>query len=221
MPQLTVTGKRLRIGVRYTSVFFPFDGTLFLEAVEKLGYTLTGDLTDLVPGRRISVDGIIARKGPLAIRLHTDRNTIVVQGPGVNDILDEVDSIESRLKDDLGFDRSGLLDFYEFTAYFLIRSEKSPLESWYAHLAATEIMQSISKVFDGEVYPFGLRLGLKDLDPNQGQWLDVNILPAFTPAGDQYLVDVVFRDAARDKVFDFARNAQNSVLALLSKVEEV
>jgi len=220
MSQLTVQSRSANISVSFSSLFFPFDVALFLEAVSRLEYGLTDVAQPLVtPGQRVRGDAVVARKGPFSIRLDMDRNTISVRGPDVNGILAEMEAIQSRLEQDLGFHGADLDPYYEFTASHVVRSKKRTLDSWYPHFESVPILEDISEVFGKQVLPFGLRLGFKDHDPTKTQWFDVNIRPAITPALDQYLLDTVIRNPDRDIVFSFARKLEDRLLAVLSKAE--
>jgi hypothetical protein len=221
MGTLKATYRNLSLAVRYNSVLFPFDVTQFLRALSRQGFILPEELMQPVPlGRRLDVSGFVARKGEIAVRIDTKRHIVAVNTIDVKTVVTEMDVVDSLLSDELDFDGSDLVQFYEFSAGLTTKAKRNPLDSWQTHFSQIPIINEFSKILGAEVSPLGLRLSESGQVPNQPDWFDIRIAPLIQSAENYHFVEVVFRNSQRDKVFDFARGFEDTLIALLSLVEQ-
>ena len=221
MGTLQATYRNLSLAVKYASIFFPFDIIQFLQALSRQGFVLPEELMQPIPlGRRLDVSGFVARKGEVAIRIDTSRQVVAVNAMDVKSVVAEVDGVESLLKDELAFDSSGLVQYYEFLAGLTVKAKRSPLDSWNAHFSQVPIINEFSEVLGTEVSPLGIRLAASKQAPNQSDWFDIRIVPLFRSAENHHLIEAVFRHSHRNKVLGFARRFEDTLTALLSLVEQ-
>ena len=218
---LKATYRNLSLAVKYGSVLFPFDVTQFLQTLSKQGFILPEELMQPVPfGKRLDVSGFVARKGEITVRINTNRYVVAVNAADVKTVVTEMDAVDSLLGNELDFDSSGLVQFYEFSAGLTTKAKRSPLDSWHTHFSQVPIINEFSKILETEVAPLGFRLSESGQTPNQPNWFDIRIAPLIQSAENYHLVEVVFRNSDRDKVFDFARGFEGTLIALLSLIEQ-
>jgi hypothetical protein len=221
MGTLKATYRNLSLAVKYSSVLFPFDVTQFLQALSRQNFVLPEELMQPVPhGGRLKVSGRIARKGEVAIQVDTDRQVVAVNAADVKTVVTEMNAVDSLLSDELNFDSSDLVQYYEFLAGLTTKAKRNPLDSWHTHFSQVPIINEFSKILKTEVSPLGLRLSASGQVPNQPNWFDIRIVPLVQSAKNYHLIEVVFRNSHRDPVFDFARGFEDTLIALLSQVEQ-
>jgi len=218
---LKATYRNLSLAVKYSSVLFPFDVTQFLQALSRQNFVLPEELMQPVPpGRRLNVSGFVARKGEVAVRIDTDRQVVAVNSADVKTVVTEMNAVDSLLSDELDFDCSDLVQYYEFVAGLTIKAKRNPLDSWHTHFSQVPIINEFSKILETEVSPLGLRLSASGQIPNQPNWFDIRIVPLVQSAENYHLIEVVFRNSRRDPVFDFVRGFEDTLIALLSLIEQ-
>lgn len=214
---------RLSLAVKYETVLFPFDVAQFLRALPRQGFFLPESLEEAtlaIPIRaRIEPSGIVAKKGEITVRLDVDRRVLGVLSLDPEATLTEMESLESLLRDELGFDSPTVAQYYEFLGSVSIHAQRSPLESWTAHLAQVPVVEQASKLIGTEVSPFGLRLAPAGGVPNQLDWFDIRIEPRVQAPTEYHYADMVFRHPARDRVFAFVGNLDHLLEELVSLVE--
>ena len=221
MATLGVGYRQLSIAVKFSSVLFPFDTIQLLRTLSKQGFVLPEQISRPVTiGMRLEISGIVGRKGEVSVRVDEPRQVLGVSGPDTKSVLTEMDSLESTLKAELGFDSSSSAHYYEFLASLIMRANKNPLESWQSHFAQTPILRKISEVVGSEVSVFGLRVGSKGEVPNQANWFDIRIEPLVQSAKEHHSIEVVFRHSRRGEVIAFVRKFDDMLTAILSLVEK-
>lgn len=212
--------RQLSLAVKYNTVLFPFDTVLFLQAISKQGFILSDEIGPIPSGARLQLRGRVATKGDISIRVDTDRHIVAVEVLNPESAIEQLDLIESLLHDDLAFDSSGLIHFYEFGSDLVVKSVKNPLESWQTHFAHVPVIEKISNILGRETALYGVTVALKGADPNQSNWFDLRINPQILSATNNYAVKVVFRDAERDEVIGFVRGFEDTLSKLLAIVEQ-
>ena len=222
MARPTINYRHLTLAIKYASVLFPFDVALFLRSLSKEGFMLpesTGPVPQVPLGRKLE-GKINMMKGDVSVRVDTERYILVVQALDVGDVLAEMDTIESLLRNEFGLDNPNLAHYYEFVAGFTIRAEKNPMESWYNHFGQAPLVREFSEALGMNVSPFGIRLSVREEPPNQVDWFEIRFEPLIQSATTHHMVEVVFRNSLRDKVFDFAEKFEDSVYSLVSLVDQ-
>jgi hypothetical protein len=214
---------RVALTVRYESVLFPFDALAFTLSLSKLDFFLPEKLDEAIAslplGARLEPSGTIARKSDTIVRLNTDRQVLGVYGTSSQQCLQQMDGIESLLKEEFGVDSPAHALFYEFLADLTVAADSSPLQRWASLLAPVPLIQEVSELLGVQMCPFGLRLVPKGSVPNQIDWFDMRIEPQVHSPEEKYYVNVVYRKASREAVCGFARDFDQTLQGLFNLVE--
>lgn len=221
MGSRTYVYTQLYLSVKYDTVLFPFDVVAFIRGLPGRGYILSERFDTPIPlGTRLSASGIVARRGDTGIRLETERQIVGVSATDITTLMQELDAVESIIKEDLDLDNSAIARYYEFLSGFTVKAEKNPLIGWKNLFENTPIIGKFSEVIGDRVSPFGIRVTPSEESPNQAKWVDIHIEPHVQSPESRHQVEVVWRHPDRDKVYNFVKGFEDLIDSLLSLVEE-
>jgi len=215
---------RVSLSVRYKTVFFPVDTLRLLMMLREEGFILPDRLEQAVLAAplnaRVEASGLVARRGDIAIGINMDRLVLVVHASGPQEAASEMDALESILRDRYAVDSPSLAQFYELLTDATIKAGPNPLQSWISHLREVRFLAEASQLVGQDVAAYGLRLVPTGQVPDQADWFDIRIEPRVLSPTDYHSVSVVFRNAVRETVFEFARNLDQTLDSLVHLVEE-
>ena len=215
---------RVSLSVRYKTVFFPVDTLRFAVTLREAGFILPDRLEQAVLasplGARVEPSGLVARRGDIAIGTNPDRLVLMVHAPDPQEAATEMDSLESILRDRYAVDSPALAMFYELLTEATVKAGRNPLQSWISHLGQVRFLGEASHIVGQDVAPYGLRLVPAGQIPDQADWFDIRVEPRVLAPAEYHSLSIVFRNAVRETVFDFARNLDQTLDRLVSLVEE-
>lgn len=211
----------LSLAIKYNCVLFPFDAAQFIRALPSDGYALSEAAPGQPPlGTRLEVNGVIGRKGNIALRLDMSRQILAVHAYTPKDVLSEMDRIELLLKREFSIENATLALYYEVLADLVVQARKNPLTQWSQQTEHVSIVQKAGEAFGTPVALWGVRFTPQGESPNQANWLDIRLQPSIHAPTGFHSVEVVFRRARREEVFAFLRKFEETLTSLVGFVEK-
>ncbi|MCD6283393.1 hypothetical protein J7J84_07345 [bacterium] len=220
MSDFALACHQVGLSIKYGTTYFPFDPVELVRALTKIGFIPTEQMGPVPIGARVDVKGILGRKGDAVLSINTERYTLAINAPDPEYVLSEVESLESLLDEDLGFNSSGAVLYYELTAGFTLKAKKNVLESWSKHFTSMPIIEEFSEILGQPVAPFGLALVPTGEAPDQPNWFQIRLEPVLHSAELRHSIIVTCRNNDRGEVFGFGRSMDTTIQALLSAVED-
>lgn len=210
---------RLHLSVRWNTFLLPFEQRKFISALSNAGYAPDEATMALGPSQESS--GIIARKGRTALTMDTSKPTMGLEYPNGPSLVEEFDSLEQLLRNELYFDSTEHAYFYEVLANSQVWTKKDAISV----LGKAGITQPVTIAFSektgmGPATNVSLRLVPVNAEVQSSDWWDVHIEPSFRSPHHCYHVHIVFRNPERDKVIELARDIEQLIRICIELVED-
>ena len=217
-PALHIVSATVRLSVRYLSVLFPFNQSIFLSVLPRIGF-VTPQSVPLPPSRtRLAVTGQIATKGDVRLSIQDEKFVLGVSAPDVETAVRELGSVEDLLKQEVGFDSEGQSQFYEVLADMVVAADYNPIEVLPSCFTGVKLFGDLSQILGQAVSNFTLRLVPRPGSPTERNWFDITIEPDLTNPTHWYSVNTVYRQQERQKVLTFTLKLPDTVNAILARV---
>lgn len=212
--------RQLSLSLKYRSVLFPFEPLQFIHILSRNSFIPT-DIPPTVPlGMRADVNGVVARKGDVGIRMDTGRLILAVHGTDPKTCVTEMEALDDLIQEEFGLENPREAQYYELLAGVAMKAQTSPLASWQKRGNEFPFANKAAAIIGWDVAPFGVRLCPKENIPNDPDWFDIRVEPLVQSATRQHSVEIVFRRAKRDEVFAFVSALDSTITRLLALVEE-
>lgn len=218
-PALYIVSATVRLSVRYLSVLFPFNQSILLSVLPRIGF-VTPQNVPLPPSRtRLAATGQIATKGDVRLSIQDEKFVLGVSAPDVEAAVRELGSVEDLLTKELGFDSEGHAHFYEVIADMVVAADCSPIEVLPSCFSGVKLFGDLSQILGQAVSNFTLRLVPPSGSPTERNWFDITIEPDLTNPTHWYSVNTVYRQQERQKVLTFTLKLPDTVNAILARVK--
>jgi len=153
--------------------------------------------------------------------LDADRPFLSVNALETETALAEMESLEALLKDELDFESSDRVLFYEFLANLSVKAKRDPLEIWRQESAQIQVLKKFWKELGTDVSLFGVRISPSGEIPNQANWFEVRFEPSVTLPKAHHFVQIIYRRSRREEVFEFVKQFDGFLTRLLTSLEAV
>lgn len=216
---------RLHLSVRWDTVLMPFEQSKLLSLLPNEGYVLDESLRRLAPfGAWQEASGPIARKGETTLIMNSDSLVLGIEARDENALVDEFNAIEEFLRQRLLFDSPRHALHYEFLAQMLAWTELNAIEVLRRLDLGNAVVSRISETLGiGPAHNLSLRITPADGVVHSANWWDFHIEPSFRSPQHCYRLAVVYRNAERQRVVDFAKGITDTIrntLHLLERTNE-
>jgi hypothetical protein len=207
--------------MRYNTAFFPFDVVSLLRALARQGFVLPDSLSPLPVGLggRIELNGVIARKAEVGIRMDSDKIYLGVVANEPKTALAELKMLEETLQQESYADTKDQIAFYEALVTATVRTGQNPLVSWERAAHEISLVRELSGIFRSPLVPFGLRLAGQGEVPTSHDWVDIRIEPFVQSATTHHSVEAVFRRREREPVVSFVQRCDDIITGMIATVE--
>lgn len=207
---------KYRLAMVHKLLFHPFVHPDFPDSLAKRKYSLQ-PLPPVPPGPRLYLDGQVAMKNGYIIETNNDKKLLAVEGTNEKlvEIMKELILIS---QEDFNFIIESDLDFMEFTGYFIVSTDKSPINT--LQKFRTDVFDKFAEILDNETTLFGIRLVPNNLLPSSRNWFDIQIQPRLTKSDKEYYISATFRSNEYEKVIKFSEEIDSKVASIITLIEE-
>ncbi len=161
---------------------------------------------------------IIAKKGTVEIFINPERRVLgILSETSSKDILTAADDLEQSYLE-IGLEPTNLL-FVEFIGNYIFQSTNSPLRKLNGIKLEGDLLPKIGAVLDKEIVTLGLNLSIKDSNPTESNWLNLQIDPLYPSANKSYIIKTVFRNKKKEEVLDFVKDIDKKLPKVIEKIE--
>ncbi len=211
---LVVAASTIQVAERMNSVLFPLDGIQLLRTLSKEGF-----IPPEVPVGA-GVAGAEARKGETRIRFDAEKMVIAAIASNPRDAVEQMEWLEKLVKAEFGVNTESMAQYYELVSTMLVKARRSPLDIWSSIAPSIPVLTTLSDALGRPLAPFGLRLFGSGQEPNSTDWFEVRIEPQLPNSSSQHFFQIIFRNPARQAVFDYTRRLEETVSRLFTLLEE-
>jgi len=208
---------RFRFSTRLNDVIFPIDGRELVDALQKEGYTIVGQVPPARARSIIHFRGELARKNGIAIDGVSETGVLGVTAQSFEAAIKGYDELASIARD-LRVDIDERSRFFEIIAEYEIESPKNPLESISRSFSDHRIATDLGDIFGQKTAMYSLRLVTAGRIPNQEEWLDVTIEPNLIKPTSTFSVSVVFRSKDKQQVLNFGETLETNVSLVVKAI---
>jgi hypothetical protein len=215
-----ITYRQLTLSIRFASFLFPFDALEFVRLLEQNGFVLDEKFANAPFGARIEVSGFVARRANTSVRIETERQVLAVHSADPIVAIDVMTTLENLISKELGVDIEKRTVHHEFVANAILTAHRNPMAAWAKHFGCDPIFRQVSDMLGLQVVPYGMKFAGADMIPDSSNWLEIEIAPAVNSPTDKHFLQLVYRSANREEVFEFMRKLSRFLGQLQRVVEE-
>jgi len=198
-----------RIGAKYLSTA-PIDLHEVIVILGELGYRPIRNLPPLGFRRGIGGSGPIARKDNVIVDVDTARHVLGVTSPDLKQLMSEFKAVEEALGTRLkGYTRP---QFYEGMVEYEISVEGANFYSAFERVGNLSIVGVASRALGVKASLLGVRIGLKKAQPEDEEWLDIEIIPSLSKGSDVLYFSMLYRSSDKEKAFNIMGKARSLAL---------
>ena len=203
-----ITFTRLHLSMRFKDVLFPFEQSLFLRYLPELGYSISGQIRQVLPplGGHLEVKGVIATKGAdIRVAINPENPSLGIAAPDCGTLVDTFEEVEAALRERLHLNSEEHALFYEVDARATVHTGSNPTAVLRKHAAPKAIVAGGEALFGEPCANATFRLVPTTGSASSADWFDLIVEPFWGSPETFYVANLVFRNSDRQRVVGLAR----------------
>lgn len=209
---------RMVLSVRWDTLLLAVDPFVLAQTLEESGYVIPDVMKNVHLSGDANVDnGIVARKGSIAVQLAADRPVVAVFAADPESALIEFTRLEHIITDQMGFDSQERAEYYEVGCRLVMHGPNQSIDTIRRFVGKPQGVALIEDIFDAPLGISGMTLTLPGLTPLSTDWTEVHVDPLVRSAReDEYAIEVVHRRSDRNQVVEFVEQMESRLTQLLT-----